>query len=169
MKRTVVRYGTYAFLWAFLVFVIVLYLGQGLDFSIQEVLGYLTIFTSLIFIFFGIKHFREKVNNGVISYKKALLIGVLISIFAAVGFTIADTIYVTTINPDFAQQYFDYSLEKMKVELPPATYEMEKIKLQEKLEQYKNPAFNAIIMFSTVFLIGFIITLISALTLQRKN
>lgn len=169
MKKTILRYGKYALLYAFLLFIIVLYFGQGLDFSTQEVLGYLTILTSLVFIFFAIKHFKEKENGGVISYKKAFVIGIFISIFAGIGFTTADTIYVTFINPDFAQQYFDYSLEKMKEDLPTAAYEVEKIKLQQQVEQYKNPIFNAVVMFLTVFLIGFMVTLISALVLQRKN
>ncbi|MFS4466637.1 DUF4199 domain-containing protein [Maribacter sp. 2210JD10-5] len=169
MKKTIVHFGIYAFLCAFLLFMAALYFGQGLDFSIQEVLGYLTILTSLLFIFFAIKHLREKENHGLISFKKAFLIGISISVFAGIGFAIADTIYVTVINPDFAEQYLAYSLEKLKAELPAATYEVERKKLLEQIEQYKNPAFNATVMFMTVFLIGFIITLISALILQRKN
>jgi len=169
MKTTVWRYGFFAFVCAALLFLVILYLGQGLDFDIQEILGYLTIFTSLVFVYFGIKHFRDRQNEGVISLGQGVIIGVLISAFAALGFTLADTIYVMLINPDFAQQYLDYSLGQMKSELSPEDFETQKVLLEEQFEQYSNPAFNAVVMFSTVFIIGFIISLISAVILQRKN
>lgn len=169
MKTTVIRYGIYAFICAVLLFLVILYFGQGLDFGIQEILGYLTIFTSLVFVYFGIKHFRDRKNRGVVSLGKATAIGLLISVFASAGFTIADTIYVTLINPDFAQQYFEYSLEKMEVELTPEEFKIQKRDLEEQVQKYANPAFNAIVMFLTVFVIGCIITLISSLVLQRKT
>lgn len=169
MKKTIVRYGIYAFLCAALLFPIVLYFGQGLDFGIQEVLGYITIFTALAFIFPAIKYYRDKKNNGIISFKTALLMGLAIAAFAGVGFTIADTIYVVFINPDFAQQYFEYSLEKMKNELPLAAYKLEKEALEEQIKHYSNPFFNALVMFLTVFFIGTVISVLSAFVLQRKN
>lgn len=168
MKTTVLRYGKYAFACAALLFTIILYVGQGLDFTVQEILGYFTIFTSLAFVFFGIKHFRDIRNGGVITLKKAIAIGVLISVFAAVGLTLADTIYVTLINPDFAEQYYEYSLDKMASELPPEEFETRKQELGQKVEQYKNPAFNAVVMFLTVFVIGFLVSLVSAIILRRN-
>lgn len=169
MKKIIFRYGTYAFLCAFLLFIVVLYVGLGLDFGLQEVLGYLTIITSLAFIFPAIKTYRENVNNGDVTFKTALLIGLSISALAALGFAIADTLYVLFINPDFAQQYFEYSLEKMKTELTLAEFEIKKAELEKQIAQYSNPAFNALVMFLTVFLIGTLISIISALILQRKN
>jgi hypothetical protein len=169
MKKIIIRYGTYAFLCAFLLFIVVLYVGLGLDFALQEVLGYLTIITSLVFIFPAVKSYRENVNNGVVSFKTGLLIGLAISALAGIGFAIADTLYLVFINPDFAQQYFEYSVEKMENELPLAEFEIKKAELEGQIAQYSNPAFNAIVMFLTVFLIGTLISIISAFILQRKK
>ena len=48
--------GIYGFTLALVVFLCALYFGQGLDFSAQEVIGYITMIASLSFIFFGIKY-----------------------------------------------------------------------------------------------------------------
>ncbi|MGB6150887.1 MAG: DUF4199 domain-containing protein [Pricia sp.] len=169
MKTTVFPYGIYAFTCAALLFIVILYVGQGLGFEVQEILGYLTIVVSLLFVYFGIKHFRDVENQGIISLGKAIVIGILITVFASAGFTIADTIYVTLINPDFAQQYFEYSLEKMETELSPEEFKIQKAVLTEQIEKYANPAFNAAVMFLTVIVIGCIVSLISALVLHRKT
>lgn len=169
MKTSVFRYGLYAFVCAALLFLVTLYFGQDLDFGVQEILGYLTIFVSLVFVYFGIKHFRDLKNQGAVSLGKAIAIGLLITVFASAGFTIVDTIYVTLINPDFAQQYFEYSLEKMETELSPDEFKIQKAVLTEQIDKYADPAFNAVIMFLTVFVIGCIVSLISALVLHRKT
>lgn len=53
---------------------------------------------SLSFIFFGIKHYRDKVNNGAVSFGKALVIGLLISALTGLGIAMVDYIYTTVIN-----------------------------------------------------------------------
>jgi hypothetical protein len=99
MKKSILRYGLFSFLSALILFLCALVFGQGLSFETQTVLGYVTIVASLTFVFFGIKHFRDQENSGVISFKKALGIGMLITLFAALGFAIIDYLYTAYINP----------------------------------------------------------------------
>ena len=86
MKNTIKKFGVYTFVTSAIVFFLMLFLGKNLDFGIQEVLGYISIFVSLSFVFLGIKYYRDKENNGTVSLGKALLIGVIISLFAALAF-----------------------------------------------------------------------------------
>jgi len=153
MKNSVIRYGTYGLVFALVVFLSVLYFGQGMEFSTQEVIGYVTMTTSLLFIYFGIKHFRDKENNGELGFGKAMSIGLLISVFTGIGIAIADFIYTTTINPEFFEQY--------KAVMRSQGYEGE-------IPEYSS-GFMSFIMFVTVMIIGLVISLISALMLQRKN
>ena len=168
MKNTVLKYGGYGLLTAIVLFMLALWLGKGLDFSTQEILGYATMVASLSFIFFGLKHYRDKENNGVLSLSKALVIGVLISVFVGLGIGIADYIYTTVINPDFAQEFLDTSLKTMKETMNAKEFEAEKAKLTQQMEDYGGSGFLAFIMFMTVVLIGFVISLISGFILQRK-
>ena len=80
MKSTVIKYGLYGLITGLIIFTLHLVLGiNNLDYSTNEILGYISIFLSLSFVFFGIKHYRDKVNNGIITLGKAIAIGILIS------------------------------------------------------------------------------------------
>ncbi len=153
MKNTVLKFGPYGFLVALLIFLGGSFFGQDVDFSIQEVIGYATMVASLSFVFFGIKHYRDKENNGIVSFGKAVLIGMLISLFTATGIAIADYIYTKAINPDFFQEY----VEVMRAQGH-----------KEEILDYGSGGM-ALLMFATVMIIGLIVSLISALVLQRKN
>jgi uncharacterized protein DUF4199 len=153
MKTVVIKYGVYGLVFAMALFLLGLYFGQGIDFSIQEVVGYSTMIAALGFVYFGIKHFRDKENGGEITFGKALTIGLLISVFTATGIAIADFIYTTIINPDFFEEY--------KAVMKAQGHEGE-------IPNYTS-GFMAFIMFATVMIIGLVISLISSLILQRKN
>ncbi|WP_075340307.1 DUF4199 domain-containing protein [Tenacibaculum agarivorans] len=168
MKQTIIKYGLFSLITASVLFFLALTLGKSLPYSTQEIIGYLSMITSLSFVFLGIKYFRDKENNGKVSFGKALVIGVLISAFAGIGFGIMDYVYTTQINPNFASEYLEKSLEVMKVSLSPEEFEIKKAELTQQMQQYGGSGFMAFIMFATVVIIGFIISLLSALFLQRK-
>lgn len=152
MKTTVIKFGIYGLILAMVIFLGVLYFGGDLPYSTQEVLGYTTIIVSLVFVFFGIKHFRDRENEGIVSFGKALIIGLLISMITAVGFAIGDYIYTTAINPDFFEEYAaTMRAQGYEGEIPEFTSTL-----------------GALLMFATVTIIGLIISIISALILQKK-
>lgn len=154
MKSTVLKFGSYGLLVGFIIFTLHLFLGvDNLSSSTNEILGYISIFLSLSFIFFGIKHFRDKENDGFISLGKAIQIGILISILVAVGIAIADFIYTKFINPDFFINYEQQLIDQGK--------ESEIVKMTSTIA--------AIFMLVLVTIIGFIISLISGIILQRKK
>lgn len=171
MKNTVLKYGMYGFITAFILFFIALYFGQGLAFKTQEILGYATMVTSLIFVYFGIKHHRDSELNGDISFVTAFSIGALISLCAAIGFGIMDAIYITQINPDFTEQYlaYEYDLLEARTDLTLEEIKFEKLSLQKQSEAYGNPAVVFFVMTMMVFVIGVIISLLSALILHKKT
>ena len=153
MKKTVLKYGLYAAVTTLVLFTSALIFGKNLDFSTQEVLGYTSIVASLIFVFFGIKHYRDRENNGTISFGKALLIGILISLFAALAFGIIDAIYVKYINPEFTEQYLAYTLENMEKTMSPEEFETKKATVKEQMSVYANPLITGFVMFITVLLL----------------
>lgn len=153
MKSTILKYGVYGFLTGLIVFTLHLVLGiKNLDYSTNEILGYVSIFISLSFIYFGIKHYRDNVNNGIISLGKAIVIGTLISLMVGVGIGIADFIYTEFINPDFFKSYEDMLIKQGRE--------------AEIIEMTSTTA--VLFMIVLVSIIGFIISLLSALFLQRK-
>lgn len=169
MKKTVLKFGLFAAITSAVLFGLALVLGKDLSFKIQEVLGYLSIVISLIFVFFAIKHYRDQVNNGKVSLGKALLIGLLITLFASVAFGVVDALYIKYINPDFTDQYLAYTLENLEKTLPKEAYELKKVEIETQMAAFANPAFSGFVMFATVFMIGIIITLLSDLILKKTN
>lgn len=169
MQNTIKKYGGYAALVGGLIFIGGHFFDWNIDYGILEIFGYAAIFVSLSFVFFGIKHFRDQVNNGIISFKKALLIGLTISAISGIVIGFLDVIYVTVINPDFVVEYKEYALEGMKNTLSVDEFELKKASLEKQMALFKNPVFVWTIMFTTVFVIGIIVSLLSSLILQRKN
>jgi len=169
MKTTIYRYGIYSAITICILFVIGWLLGTALDlgYSGQEIIGYTTILVSLSFVFFGIKHFRDKENDGKVSLKKALIIGILISLFASLAFGLVDIIY-GYLNPEFATEYYDYYVAEAKASLSGEELEAKLEEMRAQKELFSNKTMSFLLMSSTVFVIGFIISLISALILQRK-
>ncbi|GAA3644785.1 DUF4199 domain-containing protein [Flavivirga jejuensis] len=169
MQNTIKKFGGYAALVGGLLFIGGHFFDWGIGFSILEIFGYASILASLSFVFFGIKHFRDQINNGVISFKKALLIGLTISAISGIVIGLLDVVYVTMINPDFVVEYKEYALEGMKNTLSANEFELEKATLEKQMKLFENPVFTWAIMFTTVFAIGIIVSLLSSLILQRKN
>jgi len=141
---------------------------NDLPYSTQEVLGYVSMVLALSFVFIGIKQYRDKENDGKVSFKKALLIGVLISLITALAFGILDVFYTEVLNPDFMTEYYNQSVETMKASLQADEFEAKLTEMESQKELFSNPLFSFALMAMTVFVIGFIISLLSALVLQRK-
>lgn len=153
MKSTILKYGSYGLITGFIIFTLHLVLGiNNLDYSTNEILGYISILLSLSFIFFGIKHYRDRINNGILSVRKAIIIGVLISLLVGLGIAIADFIYTKFIDPSFFSNY--------ELMLKEQGRQDEIMKITSETA--------ALFMLVLVTIIGFIISLISGLILQRK-
>lgn len=169
MKNTVVKYGLYALIAGFILFGLPFLFSMDVGFEYGEILGYSAMVLSLLFVYFGIKHYRDKENDGKVSFGKALLIGVLISVFAGIGVAIFDYLYTTQINPDFASEYLEQSLTRMKETMPAEEFKVKSAELTQQMKDYGGSGFMAMLMFVSVLIIGFIMSLISGLILQRKN
>ena len=152
MKATVLKYGLYGLIAGLVIFSIHLSFLESFDYSTNEILGYISIFLCLSFIYFGIKHYRDKVNNGVLSVGKGIGIGVLIAIMVGIGIAIADFSYTKYIDPDFFKNYEQMLIDQGRSD--------------EIMEITSETA--ALFMLVLVTVIGFIISLISSLILQRK-
>lgn len=153
MKSTIKKYGVFGGITGFVMFMSHLAFAKNLSFETLEILGYISIFISLSFIYFGIKHYRDQVNNGIVSLGKSLKIGLLISVLVALGTAIADFIYTKFLNPNFFEEYAQMLINEGRG--------------GEVIEM--NSFTGALFMLVLVIVIGFVITLISGLILQRKT
>lgn len=167
MKATILKYGLRALIIMFAFFLFAMLVAQQLPYSTQEILGYAAMISALSVVYFAIKHYRDEVMDGRVSLGKGLGIGLIISLFAGLGSAIADLVYTTIIAPDFVETFKEAELERLKASLPPEEYEQAAANLLEQIEIMGSPIMLALLMFVTVVIIGFIISLISAFILRQ--
>ena len=169
MKSTVYRYGIYATLTivglAWGAFFLLKNAGQG----IQEVAGYLSMLLAMVFIFLGIRHFRDKVNGGYLSFGQGLKVGLLIVLIPAVAFGLFDILYTEVLNPTWKEDYYSKYIDGLRKSVATDKLDAAIKKAEKEKEMFSNPVFQFLLMGGTVFIIGFIVTIISSLTLRRSK
>ena len=105
MKKIIIRYGIYSSLTLIVLFGLTFLLGKNLDFGASEKLGYASILIGMIFVYLGIREYRETIGEGKISFWKAVKVGLLIVSIPSIAFGLIDVVYVTFINPDFIENF----------------------------------------------------------------
>lgn len=170
MKKVIFRYGMYATLvivglGMFGFFVI----NKMMGYTLQEIYGYLTMLLSMIFVFLGIRHYRDAVNNGTLSFGQGLKIGVLIVLIPSVFFGLFDMLYTQVLNPAWANEYYTQYINKIKAATPPDKLDAALKKVADERAFFSNPIMLFLVMAFTVFIIGFIVTIISSLALRRNR
>jgi len=172
MKQTVLRYGGYAALFVILFFAITWFIfGNNVasDYATQEIVGYVGIFLATSFAFFGIKYYRDKVNNGHLSFGQGLKVGLLIVLLAALAFAVVDLVYVVFVNPDFFESYYNYQVGQMKASMAPERFQEKLEEMESQKKIMSNPLVLFLLMFFTVVIIGLIVSVVSALVLKRNK
>jgi len=140
------------------------------DMETNDVLGYAAMVVVFSLTFFGIRNYRNKQLNGVISLGQAFKTGALI---ALVGSTVYVAVWLFSYYlfvPDFMDQYTTCVIRKATregasaVELTAKTEEMDQFK-----EMYKNPLFVILLTYAEVLPVGLAVAFVSALILKRKT
>jgi len=171
MKKTILRYGFIAGLVAPIIMLLSLLFGvDHLDSIWGMVIGYAGMIIAFSFIFVAIVKYRDQINNGVISFGRALLIGLAISLIASTMYVAAWMIEYKYVFPDFMDKYAAKELVKMKndgaseTEIQKASTEMAEFK-----EMYKNPGVRIAFTYAEILPIGIFASLLAAAILRRKK
>lgn len=170
MKNLIIKNGIYASLVIIGVHLIYWIISDGeIDYSVGETVGYGSMILCMLFVFLGIREYRNVELNGSITFGKALGIGVLIALIPSAAFGLYDLAYVNYINPDFYDDYFQHYMNEMKASMTAAEFEMAKQDMEASKSFWTNPFLQFIVMFLTVFVIGFIVSVISSLVLKSQE
>lgn len=169
MKKIVIKYGMYGVAVMFIISISAFFIFKNNhNWDLQEIIGYATIVLSLLFVFFGIRQWRDKYNAGQLSFPKGLGIGTLISLFPSVAFGLL-TWVEGLIDPKWQDQYYAHYIEGVKKTTSPEKLQAALQEIADQREMFSSPVAQFGLMFLTVFVIGFIITIISTLILKRNN
>jgi hypothetical protein len=173
MKKNIIIYGAIAgILVSTFMLVTVNYISHcegNVDYDTSMLIGYASMLVAFSLVFVGIRNYRDKYNQGIISFGKAFRIGILIVLIASTIYVVAWMIDYYFFIPDFAEKYAANTIAKLKtsgasqIEIDKETKEM-----AEFARMYKNPLFNALMTYVEILPVGLIVTVISSLVLRRK-
>ncbi len=173
MKKNIIIYGLIAGIVVSFLMLLSLNISNAeghIDFDKGLLIGYASMVIAFSLVFVGIRNYRDKYNEGVISFGIAFKIGIMIVLIASTIYVVAWLIDYFFFIPDFIEKYSAHMLDKLKasgasqIEIDKQTKEMASLG-----RMYKNPFFNAMMTYIEILPVGLIVTLISSLILKRKT
>ena len=170
MKKTVLTYGLIAgaIVAAFMVYGTYSYYSNP-DYNCSEVLGYSGMLVAFAFVFIGIKSYRDKENEGIITFGKALKIGALIAFIASCIYVGVWLIEYYCFFPDFMEKYAAAAIKNMKAtELSAIEIKIKTDEINQYREIYKSPLGVILFTFVEILPLGLLVAFISSLILRRK-
>jgi hypothetical protein len=169
MNKIILRYGLIAGAVAALLMLCTgLYLRSNPDFSGMEVWGFGGIILSMLFVFIGVRVYREEECNGQISFWSAFKVGGLIALIACVCYALAWMVVSAWLMPNFMDVYAEKTLEGMRLaqkseaEIQAATADMEHYKAL-----YANPLYKFLLTLMEPSPVAVLVTLVSAFALKK--
>ncbi|MBS1513558.1 MAG: DUF4199 domain-containing protein [Bacteroidetes bacterium] len=139
-------------------------------FQVGEIIGYSTMILCLLFVFFGIRSYRDTELGGMISFGRAFSAGLMITFVASLIFGIFTIILYKFISPNLGNEMIEFYKRSIMESGKPQEFINEQLtQMEAQRELFNNSLFQFFTMFSTVFIIGTIIAIISALILKKNN
>ena len=152
-----------------MVFVVQLFYTSP-DFESNDFVGYSAMVLVFSLVFFGVRNYRNKQLDGVISFGKALKTGIIITLIASTLYVIVWLFYYYLFIPDFIDKFVPHVLKETARKGATPTELAETAKQMEQYrEMYKSPFFVVLITYAEVLPVGLIVALISSFILKRKQ
>jgi hypothetical protein len=173
MKQTVIIYGLIAgaVVSAFMSTTMLIYAtDKTFDTGISSmIVGYLGMLLAFTFIFVAVKSYRDKQNNGTITFGKALGIGLLISLFASSLYVITWAIVYNTFLPDYMDRYSAAMAAEAKATLSGPTLQAKLDELRKAKEMYATPVGFTLFTYAEILPVGILVSLVAALVLRKRK
>jgi uncharacterized protein DUF4199 len=170
MKKTVIVFGLIAGAIVCLLWLITAICMVKGYFKGSEVVGYTGMLVAFSFVFIGVKNYRDKYNNRVISFGKAFRTGLYITLVASTMYVLAWLIEYYVFFPDFMEKYCVHTIDQAKASgISQQALDKKITQMASMKEMYKNPLFVVLFTYLEILPVGIIISLISALILKRKG
>jgi hypothetical protein len=170
MRKTVLTFGLISGALVAIMMVATLPFVHNVSSAIGYILGYTTIVLSSLFIFFGVRSYRENVSGGRLTFARGFAVGILIALVTSACYVGTWEIVYFKFMPDFADKYAARLVDNAKAsgaspeKIQKATQDAEHFK-----QIYNNPIINIGMTFLEIFPVGLVVTLLSAALLRKKS
>lgn len=169
MKKTILTFGVISGVVISVLMIATVPFADRLGIGHSYLVGYTTMVLAFLLVYFGIRSYRDNFGDGHISFVKAFVIGISITLISSLCYVVTWEIIYFKFMPDFMDKYGAYAIQKLQASGASAAAIQAKV---EEIKRYKvledNPLTNAAMTFLEPFPVGLIITLASAAILRRK-
>ena len=173
MTKIVLKYGLIsgAVLAAFAAILTPIFcLNGSIDVQHSEIFGYTAMILAYLWVFFGIRSYRENMSGGTITFGKAFQVGILITLVVCAVYVISWEIVYYNFLPDFADRYATLTIAKMRAHgATAAAIQKAEQEMADFKRMYADPLINVALTFLEVFPVGLVMTVISAVILRKKR
>ena len=129
--------------------------------------GYLVMLVILTFIFVGVKRYRDVERGGIIKFLPALGLGLAIAAAAGVAYALLWEVYLAATHYSFMDTYIAGILRHAKAAGLSGEKLAQKVaELETMRTNYANPLFRIPMTFMEIFPVGFVVALLSAVSLR---
>lgn len=170
MKKTILIFGLISGGISIAMMLATLPLEDKIGFDKGYILGYTILVLSALFIFFGVRSYRENVGGGRLTFGRGFAVGILITLIASVSYVGTWEIAYFNFMPGFAEKYAAHMVEHAKASGASQQKIDEQVRQAKQFKQmYDNPVINVGLTFMEIFPVGLVMTLVSAGILRKKE
>ena len=133
------------------------------------ILGYTTIVLSFLFVYFGVRSFRERQPGGALTFTRAFGVGLAITLISCACYVGTWEFIYFKLAPDFVDKYAAHQIEKVRASgAPQAKIDETARQMADFKVMYNKPLMNVAITFLEPFPVGLLVTVVSAAVLRRR-
>lgn len=170
MKKTVLTFGLLSGAVLSLMMLVTIPFHDKIGFERGMIVGYTTMILAALFVYFGVRSYRDNVNGGTVSFGRAFSVGLLISLVATVMYVTTWELAKDRIAPDYIAKYEAHMVEKAKSSgKSQREIDKEIAEMQKWMVMYKNPLMAVAFTFLEPLPVALLASLISAAVLRRTR
>jgi Protein of unknown function (DUF4199) len=170
MRKIVLTFGLIAGAILSVMMLITIPYQIQIGFDNGAIIGYTTMVLAFLMVFFGVRSYRDNVAGGSVTFGRAFVVGLLITIVASVCYVATWQFIYYRLIPDFGDKYAAHAIEKAKKSGATDAQIAEKTREMTELNQMlKKPLVNIALTFLEPLPVGILYTLITAVALSRKR
>jgi Zn-dependent protease with chaperone function len=169
MKKTVLVFGVLSGLVSTALMFATLPFLEKIGFDKGLIVGYTGIVLSLLFVYFGVRSYRDNKLGGKIAFGRAFGVGLLITLISCVFYVVSWQILSRNFMPDFADQYGARVIaDARKAGADEASIAKTTKEMDDMKKMMNDPIVGSAMVFIEPFPVGLLVTLISAGVLRKR-
>jgi hypothetical protein len=130
------------------------------------IIGYLSMLVAFSIIFLAVKSFRDKENNGFISFGQAFKIGLFISLIASTIYVLVWVVLYNFVVPDFMEKYSALMISEAERSGDEIAVQQKTAEMASYQEMYKSPLLFTLMTYAEVVPVGLLVSLIAAVVMK---